>query len=500
MLNRTTFLLVATLATATASAQVDGPKRTIEVAIAGTAKGDTIYLANYYGNKLYYADTAIADAKGTVAFKRAKGYAAGVYAVVVPGPKYFELLVNEPLIKLATRKEDLLANLQVKQSKENELFIGYIRYLNERKVEGDAYRAQLEAAKDEAARKEAKGRMEALDKTVKKYQRDLVAGNPGTLAATLVRMSMAVEELPEPRRPDGSIDSSAVYYQYRAHYWDNVDFTDERIVRIPVFANKFDEYMGKVVPQIPDTINRLVDDLVARTGSAHEVFKYVVHNVTHRYETSEIMGMDAVFVHMALTYYCPKAGMPGRVDWMEADKLEKLCERARKMSPLVLGRKAPNIILTDSTEQKWVDFYSLPQDYVVIIFWDPHCGHCKKELPEIYKTYQEKLKPMGIEVFAVAKAVDESLMTDWKKFIRENKLDWVNVALTKNVFEEAKKDARKFIPKYTTIESLNYADTYDVFSTPKLFVVDRDRKFVGKSLTADQIADLVTKLRERKAR
>jgi hypothetical protein len=30
----------------------------------------------------------------------------------------------------------------------------------------------------------------------------------------------------------------------------------------------------------------------------------VVHNITYKYETSEIMGMDAVFVHMALTYYC----------------------------------------------------------------------------------------------------------------------------------------------------------------------------------------------------
>jgi hypothetical protein len=50
------------------------------------------------------------------------------------------------------------------------------------------------------------------------------------------------------------------------------------------------------------------------------------------------------------------------------------------------------------------------------------------------------------------------------------------------------------------LESLNYADTYDVYSTPKVFLVDGERKFVGKSLSADQIEDLVTKLRERKAR
>ena len=493
---RSLILSAAALAGIVAAAAQDGPKRTIEAQIQGLAKGDTVYLANYYGSKLYYSDTALTDGKGTATFKREKGYPAGVYAIVVPGPKYFELVVNEPVIKVATKKDDLLPALTVKQSKENELFIGYIRFLNERRLEGEAHRAQLDAAGSEAERSEVKARMTDLDKRVKQYQRDLVANNPGTLVASLVKMSTAVE-LPEPRKSDGSLDSAASYYQYRDHFWDNFDLTDPRIVRIPVFGNKFEEYISKVVPQQPDTIKRLADALIAKCGDAKETFQYVVHAITHKYETSDIMGMDAVFVHMALTYYCPKDGKPGRADWMEADKLEKLCERARKAAPLVIGRKAPYLCLTDSTEEKWVNFYDLPQDFVVVIFWDPHCGHCKTEMPEIHKVYTEKLKGMGIEVFAVAKATDDALFKDWKKFIQEKGLDWVNVGLTKNIFEEARKDPRKFIPKYTTIESLNYADTWDVYSTPKLFVVDKDRRIVGKSLSADQIADLVTRLREK---
>jgi thiol-disulfide isomerase/thioredoxin len=498
MIHRVLITLLATSLTTFALNAQDAPERTLEVRITGTAK-DTIYLANYYGNKLYYADTAVADAKGTAVFNSPKGYAAGVYAVVVPGPKYFEVILNEPVVKLATDKADLLGRLQVERSKENDLFIGYIRFLNEKKLEGDALRAQLDVNKDPIARSSVKAKMDELDRSVKQYQRDLIANNPGTLASSLVRMGMTVD-LPEPRKADGSLDSAASYYQYRSHFWDNVDLTDDRIVRIPVFANKFDEYFSKIVPQVPDTINRLADELIARIGNAEEVFKYVVHNITYKYENSDIMGMDAVFVHMALSYYCPRDGKPGRVTWMEQEKLDKLCERARKMAPLVLGRKAPNIILTDSTEQRWIGMYDLPAEYVVIIFWDPHCGHCKKELPDIHKVYLERLKPMGIEVYAVAKAVDESLLKDWKEFISENDLKWVNVALTKTVYEEAKKDARKYIPRYTTLESLNYADTYDVYSTPKVFLVDGERKFVGKSLSADQIEDLVTKLRERKAR
>ncbi|MCB9178440.1 MAG: hypothetical protein H6590_03330 [Flavobacteriales bacterium] len=68
------------------------------------------------------------------------------------------------------------------------------------------------------------------------------------------------------------------------------------------------------------------------------------------------------------------------------------------------------------------------------------------------------------------------------------------------MFQEAKKDPRKYIPKLTTIESLNYADTYDVFSTPKIFLVDGERKFCGKQLSPEQVVDLVTQLKKRKSK
>jgi len=498
-MRKTLSVLLFTLTGAfTPSFAQDAPVRDIEITIPGIEK-DTIYLANYYGNKLYYADTCVADTKGRAIFKSPKGYKAGVYAVVIPGPKYFEMIVNEPVIRMSTDTLDLIGNLTVKASKENQVFLDYIRFLNSKKKESDAVKARMDAQKDPIAKGGMKGQLEEMDKAVRKYQNDLIAANPDLLAAALVKMSLS-PELPEIRKPDGSLDSAAQYYQYRSHYWDNFDLKDERIVRVPVFANKFEEFITKTLPQFPDTMNVLVDQLIARTDGKNEVFKYMVNTVTHKAETSEIMGMDAVFVHMGQTYYCPTGGKPGRVDWMPQEKLDKLCERVNKQAPLVLGKKAPYLCLTDTTEEKWVNFYDLPQEYVVIIFWDPHCGHCKKELPEIAKVYKEKMKALDIEVFCVAKAVDATLMKDWKAFIREHDLDWVNVGLTEHVFEEAKKDPRKFIPKLTTIESLNYAETYDVYATPKIFLVDGDRKFRGKQLSADQIVDLVTQLKKRKAK
>ena len=47
---------------------------------------DTVYLAHYYGAKLFYNDTAVANAEGTVHFEGNPGTKATKHAVVLPGP------------------------------------------------------------------------------------------------------------------------------------------------------------------------------------------------------------------------------------------------------------------------------------------------------------------------------------------------------------------------------------------------------------------------------
>jgi len=64
---------------------------------------------------------------------------------------------------------------------------------------------------------------------------------------------------------------------------------------------------------------------------------------------------------------------------------------------------------------------------------------------------------------------------------------------------EARSTSRKFIPKFTTIEGLNYAETWDVYSTPKFFLMDQDRRIVGKQLDVDQMVELVKALNKREA-
>ena len=69
----------------------------VDVTVTGLSY-DTVYLANYYGSKLYYSDTAVTDTDGHFRFKGKAFDECGKYAVVLPGPVFFDImLVNEPM-------------------------------------------------------------------------------------------------------------------------------------------------------------------------------------------------------------------------------------------------------------------------------------------------------------------------------------------------------------------------------------------------------------------
>jgi thiol-disulfide isomerase/thioredoxin len=224
------------------------------------------------------------------------------------------------------------------------------------------------------------------------------------------------------------------------------------------------------------------------------MFKYSVVYITSTFEKSKIIGMDKVFVRMGQKYYCSRnAEGKSPAYWMEEDKLKDLCEKVETNKNLVFGIVPPNISLRDTSDTKWKDFYSIKADYTILYFWDPECGHCKKTTPKLEKLYSEKLKARNVEVFAVSKAIGDEF-GKWKKFIKDNKLSFINVGLTDRLYRDAVENATLFVPKYTTLEALNFHDTYDLYATPKIFVLDKDKKIISKSLSISQLEDFLDRM------
>ncbi len=458
-------------------------------------KDTTVHLIKYFGKGLYYADTAMIK-NGYVEFDGAK-QKPGILGVLLPGQKFFEFIYNNEEVQMETTGPDFVSNMKIKKSDENKIFLEYIQFIGPKKAEAQRLNEEKAKLKEgDPAIKELNDKIDALNKEVSNYQNNVIDNNKGKLVAKIIKMSMEIEIPEAPKDVNGKvIDSNFRFLYFRKHYWDNIDLQDDRLVNTPVFHSKLEFYFSKsMMIQHWDTILYYAYDLCDRLNPKSRTYEYCVSWITSTYGKSNIMGMDKVYIMMADKYYCSKNGEgKSPAFWVTPDKIKEICEKIPVQKNLVMGVKPPNIILRDSTDVKWRDFYSLKSEYTILYFWDPECGHCKKTTPKLEVLYQKKFKDRNVEIFAIGKAVGEDFKK-WKDFIRTNNLTFVNVAVTDALYKAAMEDARQFVPKYTTIESLNYQTTYDIFSTPRVFVLDKDKKIIAKSLSISQLEDLIDRL------
>lgn len=458
-------------------------------------KDTTVFLIKYYGKNLLYADTA--QMKGGMVEFEGKKQKPGIVGLLLPGQKYFEFIYNNEEIQLETTGPDFVNNMKVKKSAENSIFIDYIKFINtERQKANDLVAKRDALKKTDEGYKVLSAEIDSISKKVIAYQNKIVNDNTGKLVSKVVKMSMDIKVPEAPKNADGSpVDSNFAYHYFRDHFFDNFDLADDRLVNTPIFHSKLDYFFSQsMLIQHPDTIVKYAYWFCDKLNPKSEMFKYAVIHITSTFEKSKIMGMDKVFVKMGEKYYCSKnAEGKSPAFWMAEDKLKDLCEKVNTNKVLVQGVRPPNISLRDTTDVNWRDFYSIKADYTILYFWESDCGHCKKSTPKLQKLYEEKLKARNVEIFGISKGIDDDF-GKWKKFIKDNKLTYINVALTNSLFRAAQENALQFIPKYTTLEALNYQETYDVVTTPRVFILDKDKKIIGKGLSIAQLEDFMDKI------
>jgi len=240
------------------------------------------------------------------------------------------------------------------------------------------------------------------------------------------------------------------------------------LVRTPLFKPKVLNYFDKVIPQLPETIIKELDDFLKKMESDPESFRFWTVTFFSNYQESTIMGMDGVVIHMIENYY-----LNGRADWITEETKTKLQQELRFMEPAMIGNNAPTLILQDTALNMFSPLAKVKAPYIVLFFYDPDCGHCKKKAPILRAAYSE-LKNLEVEVIAVSTSTD---VEDWKKFISEKNFEaMVNAADTQ--FKS------------------NFRADYNVRSTPQVYVLDKDRKVIARKIDVEQLVDFISRYRE----
>jgi thiol-disulfide isomerase/thioredoxin len=422
---------------------------------------DTVCLiATYYGNGNYVKDTLKVDGSGRFTFQANSDYPKGIYLAVMNDKNYFEFIINnDRKFSMETDKKDLVGKMVITGSPENQLFYDYLKYNKSRYAEMQALQKLIVKGKtSKDSIKLVNSKAEKLNQDIIRYKIDIAEKYPTSFVAFLIN-AMREPEIPEiPVLGNGRKDSTFAYRYVKTHFWDGTDFTDDRLLRTPVFDNKLKKYFDKVLYQTPDSIIKETDILIEKARPNKEMFKYLVWYATYHSESSEIMGFDRIFVHVVDTYY-----ITHQATWERPSVVENLIKKANKIRPLLIGQVAPNMIMLDTNNQL-VSMYSIKSDFLILFFWDPDCGHCEQEIPKLKDFYDKEKDSLGIKIFSVC--ADSSLVK-WKSAIRKRNMNWINV------------DG----PRTLTGD---YHEQYDVSTTPVIYILNNRKEIIAKRLITEQ--------------
>ncbi len=435
-------------------------------------KNGLAYLTYYYGANINIEDSALINNKGVAVFKENKKLAPGIYSIVFPGKnKLFDFFVDqEQLISIKADTSDLLNKISISGVKENTLFQEYQKYIavkgRELQKEQQAYR--LAKTKSDSLLHE--NNYKTLNKELNQYRESVILQHPGSMLATLFKsMKEPVAPMPKPLTKNDSLSN---YNYYRTHYWDGITFMDDRVIRTPFFLPKVEKYFREVLAPVPDSIINEADYLLLLARSNEEMYKFLLNWLTDEYINPKYMGQDAVLVHLFEKYHSK-----GISNWLNEKQLTAISNRAYMLMSNLIGKKAADLDMVDSTG-KASSLYQVKADYTVVCFWDPTCGHCREEIPKLDSFYRASWKKAGVKIYSV---LSENEKAKWLEFIQQNNLkEWIHVYQT----EENKKAE-------TLSQKPGFKQLYDVTQTPTIYLLDKEKRIIAKKLSLQQMDDML---------
>lgn len=439
-------------------------------------KNQYIYLGHYSGKSMPIDDSIKLNDKSEGVFKGTKPLGGGIYIIGFPSKdRYFEVLVDKQQHFTILADTADLDNRKFVNSPDNTLFIEYQQAMRQRGEKINQLRQQLAGTHGADSVKLSKD-IAIADSAISAYRKNVVAKNPNTLLATLLHLMEEPKIPPAAEHPGGKYDSAYAYRYFKNHYWDNINFFDERLARTPsvLFEDRIDKYFKTLVYHNADSVNKEIDWMLGYASVSDEMTRFLLVKFINRYLKQQYMWEDAVFVHLFEKYFSQK-----EYSWLTPEGKKIITERAYNLMANIMGNPAENILLPDSTGTTR-NLYEVKSPYTLVAFYDPNCGHCKEVLPKLDSMYRTKWKADSLHIYAVAKEVDAS-PADWKKFISNNHLEgWTHVFYSK---AEETSRINASIPSYSQL--------YDVQSFPTLYLLDRDKRIIAKKLTWEQINEIL---------
>ncbi len=468
-----------------------------------------VYLAKYFFDQMPVADSCVKIKNGKVHFAGKTALDKGMYFLAnqAKNSYYFQFIVDaNQKMTLNLDMTDIAGTLKSPDDKPNQQFFDYIRFMTAKNKEMGAAQEQARGKADSAKLIVAK--QAQLGEEIRKFDLDFKTRNKGLFVADLMEMKAEKYAENPPLAKNGRPDSVYQFYYYKNHFFDGINFKEDKYLRTPFFADKIKRYFDQLVAQHPDSVILELDKILGQCIPGTEMFNTLIGHFTYKYEQNKTMSFDRygksntfekVFIHLADKYI-----VAGKTKGYYSDEtVAKIKERVDVLRNLLPGAKVSNLLMVDTIFGKQVlkmgfdtakssesvtylyqknydklqgmykPLYNVNAKYTVLIFWAVDCSHCTKEVPKLYKDMQALKGKVDAKIYAVQ--TKEDLFERWKTFIVQEKLtDCVHV--------------------FDPIHLNNLKEQFDIVATPVIYLLDKDKRIIGKKIGSEQVVEIIEQL------
>ncbi len=425
-------------------------------------KDSIAYIGYHFGHQKYLMDTLpVSEDRFSMKVDQPR---QGIYFIYTPS-YYFEFVMDGKSFGLETSVSGGYDQLKVSGSKENELFRSFQVEIGGLQKKQRSFVERLKEATGEDSVRIMKDIRE-VNVQMEDVRKKLISENDQSFVAAFLRLMRDPDVPSLDSISDESQRKMQRYTYYKSHFFEEGQLQDGRLLRTPLLYPKVTKYFDEVVIQQPDSLIRELDWFFGQIKHDEESFRYWLVTLFKKYAESKVMGMDAVMVHMIENFY-----LTGKASWISEEYEKTLREEVAYVKPNLIGKQAPPINAVDTLMQAF-SFSDIQTGYTLLFIYDPDCGHCKKSVKKLEEV-DGRMAELDITVVALCTTTDVSR---WKKFVASHNPMWVHLIdpTGKSYFRVS----------------------YDVRSTPRIYLLDADKKILAKRLEIDQFLDVVERVKE----
>lgn len=388
---------------------------------------------------------------GAFVFSDIQRYPAGMYRIQFDDSLFTEVIFNNEDVVIEADASSILKSIVVKRSGENQLLFNYWIYAIQVRdsiaaVEFQKSKIYKSGQMTTRLEKAYNDKIEELNDHLYDYIEDKAQSYPNLFAPVVLRSYM-IPSYSRYLREKGNepYPSEKMFYLY--HFFDNIDFSDARLLNTRIIYTAISDYMETFAKPAKTSVYKdIIDRVMGLAKSNDQVYTYCVNLFIDAFDNTI---WEDVFVYVVEKYYLNSPAYNEQQAAYYKKKIEII-------KGLRTGKKLPNVVLSDTAGNK-ISFYDVKAKAKMLLIYSSECPHCREIMPdliEIYNAYHDQ----GFEIYAIA--IDDNASV-WKKEIRNFAYPWISVSDLKGMNSPV-------------------LDKYNVWMTPTMFITDGKNVIMNK--------------------